>query len=62
MNALAGFELHVLEQKFFIAYRWRGGYAQQIAQLFQVGPQFALPLPARIADLCLQARRRGFGS
>jgi hypothetical protein len=46
MDALAGLELHVLEQEFFIGNGGCGGDAQQVAQFFQVGPQFALALPA----------------
>ena len=44
VNALAGFELDMLEKDFFICHCRIGRYrdAQQSADIFQVGPEFSI--------------------
>ena len=64
MNALAGFELDVLKQDFFIGHcriAWNRN-AQQGANISQVRPQFSIfCLPASIEEVLEVSAKESFG-
>ena len=57
VDALAGFELHVLEQQFLVRDRHRRRNVQQIAHFLEVGPEAPLTLAAGFHRRRLQGRR-----
>jgi hypothetical protein len=62
VDALPGLELHMLEQQVIIVHRGRRWNPQQGAQLFQIGPELPLTLPAGFHRRQAHRHRSGVGT